>query len=539
MKLIRLLQKESIKSTRFILMMIFIAGISNAALVAIINMGASSVFAGDDVTWEFVLFLVMLILFMYSKIISQSLGKKLIEKVMTNMRKMIFRKVLLAPVVQLENMSKTEVITKTSLNISQVLQSSDSIVYGFQAMIMMISCTVYLMIISITSFVIVLAGVALIAIIRHFNSRLNIVEQQEVLSGDEQQLAIVSSLLDAFKELKINQLKSSDLNQTYVDLVDKISTLSVRSSNQFNKVRVLSQGMFFLILAIIVFIVPVFNDSYNDELMEITAIVLFIVGYLSGFLEVIPIIYKANSALDGIEEIEAKLDRCSEPNNECDENTFKKFKSFKQIVLSDLSFTYIDEFEPTPFSIGPINLTINRGETLFIVGGNGSGKSTLIKLITGLYLSQDNALKVDDMTVKLHNVQCLRELYSIILTDFHLLDRFYGYSDVEKSKVDELLTIMQLDHKVTFEKGRYSTLKLSTGQRKRLALIASIIEDKEIYVFDEWAADQDPYFREYFYKEIIKDLKEKGKTVIVVTHDEQYWDYSDRLIKLDYGQIVS
>ncbi len=539
MKLVHLLQAESKKATQFILFMIFIAGITNAGLVAIINMGASSVFAGSEVTWEFMLFLVTLILFMYAKIMSEKKGKSLIEKVMTDMRKRIFTKLMNAPVVQMENMSKTEVITKTSLNISQVLQSSDSIVYGLQAMIMMLSCTIYLMFISFTSFVIVFTGVALIAVIRHFNSRLNKEEKLQVQNGDEQQSAIVNSLLEAFKELKINQLKSSDLNQTYIDLVDKISKLSIRSSNQFNKIRVMSQGMFFLILAIIVFIVPLFNDSYNDELMEITAIVLFIVGYLSGFLEVIPVIYKANSALDSIQIIEEKLDKYAETHNDCDEETLKQFKDFDKIVLKDLRFTYVDELDSHPFSIGPINLTIKRAETLFIVGGNGSGKSTLIKLLTGLYCSNDGSFTIDDEAIKPENVQCLRELYSIILTDFHLLDRFYGYSDVEKSTVDKLIKTMRLDHKVSFKDGKYSTLKLSTGQRKRLALIAAIIEDKDIYVFDEWAADQDQYFREFFYKEIIQDLKNKGKTVIVVTHDEQYWDCSDRLIKLDYGQIVT
>jgi len=126
--------------------------------------------------------------------------------------------------------------------------------------------------------------------------------------------------------------------------------------------------------------------------------------------------------------------------------------------------------------------------------------------------------------------------FSAIFIDFHLFDRFYGIQNgIDPKKVNDLLKLMKLDHKVTVQNNQFSTTDLSTGQRKRLAMIIAIMEDKPIYVFDERAADQSPGFRDYFYYQLLPSLKQKGKTVIAVTHDQQYFDIADRILEMDYG----
>jgi putative ATP-binding cassette transporter len=101
-----------------------------------------------------------------------------------------------------------------------------------------------------------------------------------------------------------------------------------------------------------------------------------------------------------------------------------------------------------------------------------------------------------------------------------------------------LLQYMGLEDKVKFSDGRFSTQDLSTGQRKRLAMVVALLEQREVYLFDEWAADQDAWFRDVFYKGLLPALKRTGKTVIAVTHDDRYWDCADRCIALDVGEMV-
>ncbi|HEX7679875.1 MAG TPA: cyclic peptide export ABC transporter, partial [Thermoanaerobaculia bacterium] len=104
---------------------------------------------------------------------------------------------------------------------------------------------------------------------------------------------------------------------------------------------------------------------------------------------------------------------------------------------------------------------------------------------------------------------------------------------------DATLQLIELADKTTVRDSAFETLDLSAGQRKRLALMVSLLEDRPIAVFDEVAADQDPAFRRKFYKEILPLLKRGGKTVIAVTHDDRYFDEGDRLLKMDEGRFVS
>ncbi|MEN8219997.1 MAG: ATP-binding cassette domain-containing protein [Pseudomonadota bacterium] len=195
-------------------------------------------------------------------------------------------------------------------------------------------------------------------------------------------------------------------------------------------------------------------------------------------------------------------------------------QTFQEIRLADITFHYREKSGKSLFSIGSINMTIKQGEMLFIVGGNGSGKSTLLKLLTGLYYPATGFLYVNDDEIDSSNYQSYRELFAIIFTDFHLFDRLYGLGEVDESRLKSLLRLMELNKKTKYIDGKFH-LELSTGQKKRLAFIAAVLEDKPIYIFDELAAYQDPQFRKQFYEVILPDLKKQGKTIIAVTHDDK------------------
>jgi putative ATP-binding cassette transporter len=191
------------------------------------------------------------------------------------------------------------------------------------------------------------------------------------------------------------------------------------------------------------------------------------------------------------------------------------------------------------FRLGPLDLAFEPGQITFVVGGNGSGKSTLAKLITGLYVPETGFVTLNGEKIEHGNVEWFRQNCSAIFTDFHLFEDFVG---LDRPGIDDevrrYLAELQLADKVTVQDGRLSTIALSQGQRKRLALLTALLDDRSIYVFDEWAADQEPRFRDVFYSDILIGLKRRGKTVVVITHDDRYFHCADQIVKLDFGQVA-
>ena len=207
--------------------------------------------------------------------------------------------------------------------------------------------------------------------------------------------------------------------------------------------------------------------------------------------------------------------------------------------MSGVSVSYRRESDEGSFALGPIDLTFQRGELVFVIGGNGSGKTTLAKLITGLYAPEVGEIRVDGELVTEENREAYRQHFSAIFTDFYLFESLLGLDDPNLDlQARDYLEQLQRDHKVQVNDGQFSTLSLSHGQRKRLALLTACLEDRSFYVFDEWAADQDPHFKKIFYETLLLELKARGKTVVVLSHDEKYYRIADRIIKLDYGQLV-
>lgn len=190
------------------------------------------------------------------------------------------------------------------------------------------------------------------------------------------------------------------------------------------------------------------------------------------------------------------------------------------------------------FFLGPISLSLQPGQITYIVGGNGSGKSTLAKLITGLYPPKTGSIYLDGLLITEQNREWYRQHFSAIFSDFYLFYTYLGFHHTDlDQEVENYLRQLQLDHKVQVRDGALSTTNLSQGQRKRLALLTAYLEDRPIYLFDEWAADQEPLFRDLFYKQILVRLKERGKAVVVITHDDRYFHLADQVIKLDYGKV--
>lgn len=209
-----------------------------------------------------------------------------------------------------------------------------------------------------------------------------------------------------------------------------------------------------------------------------------------------------------------------------------------QVCLNNISFNYSKADHPKPI-VQALNAVFNAGEITFITGRNGSGKSTVIKLLSGLYFPETGTITLNDIPINQYNRLWYRNHFSVIFPDFHLFDKFYNIDyEIKKKQINFLLERFQLNEVISIDHGNFSTLNLSSGQKKRLALLIAFLEDKPIYILDEWASEQDPWFKNLFYNELIFELKRNGKCIIIVSHDQHYYHLADKLYFLSEGQLL-
>ncbi|MFX3681335.1 MAG: cyclic peptide export ABC transporter [bacterium] len=362
---------------------------------------------------------------------------------------------------------------------------------------------------------------------------------RQTVKQENRFFALLNHLLRGFPEIKINVRKNRDLYEGHlVPAAAELRDLKVESGHRFVTTTIITHSAFYVLLAVIIFLLPKITQIEPNIIMKLAAVVLFIFGPLAEVVGVLPFLAKASVSIEAIQEIEDSLDREVGSHPPVDLEKPPPPWDFETLGVRDLEFHYLNEDGSPGYGLGPLNATFAKGEMVFIKGGNGSGKSTFLKLLTGLYPAESGSLTIDGGDVLPTQLQRLRELYSIVFTDFHLFDRLYGLDAIEEDRLSQLIHEMELSEKTAFYEGRFSNIDLSTGQRKRLALIAVLVEDKPILIFDEWAADQDPTFRRHFYHDILPALKAEGKTIIAATHDDHYFHTADRVLTMDYGQFV-
>jgi putative ATP-binding cassette transporter len=293
--------------------------------------------------------------------------------------------------------------------------------------------------------------------------------------------------------------------------------------------------LFFIILGLLVFGLPKLTPINNSVLSGYVLTITYLTRPLQSILEILPAFSQASIALQKIDTLGLSL--ASRAESISSKSELQPF--FKKIELSQIVHAYHTEQEESNFTVGPIDLTFHPSELVFIVGGNGSGKSTLAKLITGLYIPEFGEIRLDGKSITEQNREAYRQLFATVFSDFYLFERILGINlNNLDAQAQEYLRKLHLEHKVQIQEGVLSTTDLSQGQRKRLALLTAYLEDRPIYLFDEWASDQDPFFREIFYKQLLPELKNRGKAVLVISHDDRYFYLADRVIKLEYGKLV-
>ncbi|MBF0573681.1 MAG: cyclic peptide export ABC transporter [Desulfamplus sp.] len=539
MNLLTLYKKESTISGNLVLTMALISGTFQGLILGIITNAAS---AGTKDSWYIrylFLFAISFAIAVIGKRHALTESTRIAEIVINRIRVRIADKIRDSELLFLENIGKSEIYTLITQNTNLISESVVVIINACQSGIVLIFCLFYLGYLSkLAFFTTVLAISAGIFSFMLHQKEIDS-ELRETTLKETKFFELLYNTLDGFKELKMNRKKSDDYFGFLKVVAEETEKLKIRTGFRFVTEIMFSQVFFYTLLAIIVFLLPKFDYISGSILIKVTTAVLFIIGPANMVVSAIPLISRANIAVENIYSLEKRLDEASKPYKVERTSPVRKITSFEKIDFENLNFSYLDANNTPLFTLGPLNLSVKQGETIFIVGGNGSGKSSLMKLLAGLYYPASGNIILDGSTqINKVTYPAYRELFSVIFGDFHLFDKLYGLDDIDEDQVFKLLKIMQLDRKTEFIDRGFTNTNLSTGQRKRLAMIVALLEKRPICLFDEWAADQDPIFREFFYTTLLQQMKQDGKTVIAVSHDDRYFSFADRIIKMEYGKFV-
>jgi len=540
MTLFELIKQETASSRRDILVVAGLSGIANAGLLAIINSAMQQTSSSHLQSFRYLVMFAIAFL-LYAICFRSTLHRVtvILEEIINHLRVRIADKIRHADLLSLESIDQAEIYNRLTSETRVISESSAMLAASLQASIMLTFAVIYIALLSLPAFFFCFAliGSGILAYLRRLRDVsiwMQRTSQQEV-----QCFNTIRDLLDGFKEVKLNENRSRDLMTDIRESAETLRSMKIKTGDMFNTNYIMANGVFYITIAAVLFLLPQIVPSYKEDMTQVVTAVLFIIGPLAIVAAGVQALSKCNVAVDNIMQLEQLLDRFAQVRRNGAAVVSSLPQDFTEIQMQDLSFQYVDQEGNVLFRVGPLDLTIKRGEILFVMGGNGSGKTTFLKLLTALYSPNTGRLLVDDLPLEEPELGSYRGLFSAIFADFYLFRKLYGVLNIPEETIQGLLTQFQLEQKTALVKDHFTNLQLSTGQRKRLAMIVALLEDRPIYIFDEWAADQDPEFRRYFYERLLPTLARRGKTIIAVTHDERYLEIAHRVIKMEFGRIES
>ncbi|RBL90278.1 cyclic peptide export ABC transporter [Chitinophaga flava] len=412
-------------------------------------------------------------------------------------------------------------------------EASMSIIQFFTALVMGVGCLIYLAVISIWLFAVTIAVVVTGVVVYSLNNQTNSQRFNQGRVLEDRFMEYFNAILNGFKEINMDPRKGNDIYEHKIGPVNNESyENNVAAHTGFLNNQMIGQVLFYLLIATVLLVFSIILHIKAGSVVSFVFTLLYLLSSIETVLGALPSLTRAKVAAIHIKDLQTKLAGESTENRLPARYILKD--EFKSLEIADLCYSYHNG----AFKIGPVNMEIRKGETIFIYGGNGSGKTTFIHNITGIRTPSEGQLILNGTPVTAADLPEYKTAFAVVFSDFYLFDELVGVPEVDASKWAYYLRLFELEDKIKIEGRHFSTTSLSTGQRKRLALIAALMENKPLLVLDEWAADQDPYFRKKFYTEIIPLLKKEGISTIAITHDDKYYHTADKLYKMDYGNLI-
>jgi cyclic peptide transporter len=540
MSFLQLVRRKMRSSLWKLMLMAGFGGISSFGILVAINAGAQAADKTHELSaWAVALFVISLLLFIKTQVYVTTTVTAEIEGIIHRLRVRLMDDVRRSELLAIERIGQSRIFTAITGDAAALTQASNTMCYSVLGAVVLLFVGTYVAYLSLAAFALSVVIIGAAGTIFHFRSRRLIAERAKAAEQERRLFDRLADFLDGFKEVRLNSARSADLFDDAVAVSRTAANTKIAAQVDTLRQVVSTQAYVYILLGVVVFAAPLFGESMTGgSATKTAAALLFVVGAAFGLVQSIPIFSNANAAADRLEQLDADLHATvsTEPVDET-----RVAKRFDKIEMRNIMFSYVDRFSEKAFTIGPIDFTLRSGELVFITGGNGSGKSTFLRVFAGLYPPASGEITLDGMPVNDHTRDTYRSLMSAIFFDYHLFQRLYGMPDANPAEVDRLLAQFRLGDKTGLSGGEFRTLDVSGGQRRRLALIVSLLEKRPILLLDEWTAEQDPEFRRKFYDELLPDMMRSGATIVVITHDDRYLDelrLSARRIRMDEGRIV-
>ncbi|MET0395222.1 MAG: cyclic peptide export ABC transporter [Longimicrobiaceae bacterium] len=515
-----------------------VSGASNAGLLALMNRAIHTTQPWTHRTLV-LQFLALCLILPFARGFSTFIITTLGQNTILELRTQLSRRILAAPLQKLEEIGSHRLLAALTQDVNVIVMTMTSLPQLFVHGAMVTGSLIYLGWLSWKVLVIVL-GFMLVGVVTYQIPMMRAQAYQRKARDEADTLfGHFRAITNGYKELKLHFPRQDGLISGLDTTGKVLKRFTVTASTIYSAAAGWGQLVIFMMIGSIIFLVPSFEVVGLETMTGYALVLLYMMTPLEVMLGVIPEMSRAQVSLRKIDDLGLSLDDARGPVPRLPGAPVPEQRTeWNTLEMAGVTHAYHREGEEEPFTLGPIDMTINRGETVFLVGGNGSGKTTLAKLLLGLYVPESGELRFDGRAVTDANRADYLHQFAVVFSDFYLFDSLLGMESPEMDALaTRFLSELRLAHKVRVEGGKLSTTALSQGQRKRLALLVAYLEDRPIYLFDEWAADQDPLFKEVFYLQLLPELKSRGKTCVVISHDDHYYGVADRIIKLDSGQI--
>ncbi|MBX3253268.1 MAG: cyclic peptide export ABC transporter [Chitinophagaceae bacterium] len=513
------------------------SGLLRFLFVALVSKVINNIQAGSYISVDYLYVYIFLAIILSIILCRRRLSLIIIDRSQTLFWKLRLKVISILLKADNEQLSsrKERIYSVVLHDIYVLTDTSFNLIEFFSALVLAISCFAYLSFISLHLFIITVIvavfGVALYYLTTQKNQR----DFEKVRMLQNRFQSTFSSLLDGFKELYMEPQKGDFLfHHRITKIADDSYKTNIKAYTGFLNNQIIGQILFYILITstLLVFSI-VFNIPKNDLINFVFALI-YLLGSLETIMIMIPNFMKAKVSANHLMSLCNELTTANFKNAASIQKIAKS--EFEIISISGLLFSYkgvADSFE-----IGPVDFCIKKGEVIFIGGSNGSGKTTLVNSILGICTPSSGEIKLNNKLVNGDYYSYYRTAFSVIFSDFYLFDEILSNGIFDYEKWEYYLGLFELTGKVNINDGVFSTTKLSAGQRKRLALVVALLEEKPVLVIDEWAADQDPFFRKKFYTEIIPILKIDGFSIIAITHDDMYYHCADKLFRMEEGRLV-
>jgi len=509
-----------------------LGGAGSAVLMVLINQRLT----GEAFSWTTAAlsFAGVVLAVLVFNLLSRVLLVQVAQRTEYDLRMHLVRRVLATPLRKLEEVGAGRIVGVLTNDIQNIGMISVMLPNLCVNAAMLLGCFAYLAWLSLPLLGVLLLFLAVTIAINHLLHR----RANQLLTAARERLDVLmrhfTALNEGIKELKLHDARSrAFLNDAVEPTTATLKEHNTRAMKGYALANAWSQVLFFCFVGLVIYGLPRVQEVTPVLLTSYTLTIFFLRAPLVALVDMLPNLGRAGVALAKLETLGLSLSNLGEESDRVVQRP-----PCRKLELERITHSYYRELEDDNFTLGPIDFTLNAGELVFLVGGNGSGKTTLAKVLCGLYQPESGNIRRDGKLVGDHNQDEYRQLFSVVFSEFFLFDTLLGLESPElDAQAREYLRLLQLDRKVRVEAGALSTTELSRGQRKRLALLTAYLEDRPFYIFDEWAADQDPYFKDIFYRQLLPELRARGKGVLVISHDIHYHDTADRIVRLDYGKL--